>query len=141
MPSIDGLQSYLKFVAEQIGAMSYEAVVLKYGQSYPAPAIARPKGIRKGKDGECFANAYHVAADKGWQYVEGFARSIIFVHHAWVIDDRGNVVETTWKEPGTEYYGIPLDMQFIHQVFLETRVYGVLNAKSETFMKRFVMTP
>ena len=86
-------------------------------------------------------NSYGIALLMGWTYVEGFEIGMedfrLPFQHAWVVDDTGAVIETTWETPGFEYYGIPLELPFIHRVICETKVYGVLDRRSETFRKRF----
>ena len=55
----------------------------------------------------CFRNAAMYAIDhKGIRYVEGYATSIIPAHHAWCIDKDDCVLELTWKEVGTNYFGV-----------------------------------
>lgn len=54
----------------------------------------------------CFRNAAMYAVEHGLRYVEGYAAGIIPVHHGWCADDDGNVVEVTWKEIGSIYYGV-----------------------------------
>lgn len=133
------LLKYLKFVDQASKGNSMESIVLKHGIAYPAPIIARPKGIKKGKDRQCFTNAYHICIEnKGFKYIEGFALSIIPVHHAWVLDEDGNVIETTWKEAGEEYYGIELDIPWVNKVIYETKVYGALNPQSQEFRKKYL---
>jgi hypothetical protein len=54
----------------------------------------------------CFRNAAMYAMEHGLRYVEGYASGIIPVHHGWCVDRGGNVVEVTWGEMGSLYYGI-----------------------------------
>ena len=66
----------------------------------------RPQGVRKLADKGCFTNAFRRAQEHGWHYCEGLALwRTGFLHHAWCIDERGLVVETTWPELGAEYRG------------------------------------
>lgn len=124
------IQNYLKMVAEisppkpDWAHSSYESLVLKAGTLYTEGRLEI-----YGKAKECFANAYTAAVENpGWTYVEGYANSIIPVAHAWCVDENGIVVETTWPEVGTEYYGVPLDLTWVMNVILETRHYGVLGS-------------
>lgn len=130
------LQEYLK----QLSAMPYstlEKLVYKVGRQYAAPAVARPKGIRKGANKGCFRNAYYVAGGNNWTYVEGFAIADIGIalpiQHAWVVDGDGNVIETTWKEAGLDYCGIEFDDRMIRKVLLETETFGIMDFMSPTF--------
>jgi hypothetical protein len=79
-------------------------LLLQHGKWYePAPL---PQGIRRGQMKQCFYNAAMAAIDHGLRYVEGYALSIIPVHHAWCVDDAGKVVEVTWKNVGLAYFGV-----------------------------------
>jgi hypothetical protein len=62
---------------------------------------------------ECYYNAQRFAlAFDGIRYFEGFASAIIPVEHAWIVNDRGEIIETTWpvsgEYPPLEYYGIEI---------------------------------
>ena len=140
---MNDLEIYLKAMAgmfERMNRPSIEAVVLKHGEEFKSPARPRPKGIRKRTNKLCFMNSYHLAESRNMTYVEGFAISKgvpIPLHHAWVVDQSGEVIETTWRDPGDFYFGIALDLSFIHHVMFETRMYGVLDTNSLTFRERF----
>ena len=115
---------------------TFEAIVFDNGREFAPPVTARPKGIKKGRDKQCFRNAYRLMDRCGYRYVEGFVMACgIPIHHAWVIDEKDNVIETTWAEVGQAYYGIEFDEKFINTVVLETRTYGVLDFTSKTFRK------
>lgn len=131
------VKEYLETVAF-ISVHSIESVVLKHGQRFAPPQVARPKGIRKGKDHQCYRNAYYLAMEHDLQYVEGFAGFYVPMEHAWVIDEAGNVIETTWKTPGVDYYGIVLPMPFVNRVLVETGMYCVLNKNSKEFRKKYL---
>ncbi len=94
----------------------------------PAPL---PSGMRRGKAKECFMNAYHLATSgKGMTYVEGYATPEgvpLPIHHAWVVDRGGRVVDNTWKEPGTSYFGVHLSEKFLLERAVKTRVFGVFS--------------
>jgi hypothetical protein len=112
---------------------SYERFVLENGRSWPLPTSgkARPKGLRKMPNRQCYENALHVCLehefdDVAWQYVEGYAQSLMPVQHAWCIDSEGRVVDPTWPDLGAEYYGIAISLTDVRKVVLKTRYYGVL---------------
>jgi len=105
---------------------TYAEFLLVHGQAFVPPAVPRPKGIRKGTDKQCFANANHVAANHLWTYVEGYGTSYIPCHHAWVVDDDGNVIETTWRAPGVSYLGVPFPQDIVELSMLVTGYYGVM---------------
>jgi len=73
--------------------------------------------LHKGQPKHCFYNAYRLAAASRYQsrytYVEGYAARLIPVHHAWVIDRDGNVIDPTWNGQGTAYFGIPFRTPYI----------------------------
>lgn len=69
--------------------------------------------LRRGLAKHCFDNAYKLARRRGLQYVEGYATAIIPVHHAWVIDHEGRIIEKTWPEPGLAYFGVVLPLEFV----------------------------
>jgi hypothetical protein len=85
--------------------------------------IKRPKGFRKRSDKFCFWNAaMRMIEDESEraQYVEGFASVHGFtVHHAWITLDGVHAIETTWKEPGTFYFGIKFDRKIIAHAVLD----------------------
>lgn len=134
------LKNYLESVTKFTQGRSYESVVLEHGRSYAPPVRPRPKGIRKQRARRCFQWAYHYADEHDWKYVEGFARCKIVpfpVHHAWCIDKDGNIVETVWPESGLEYFGIEFEMDFIHKVMLDTKMYGIITSLSRTFCDKY----
>lgn len=133
------LIQYLEMFKDFNNGNTLENIVLQHGKFYNPPTFApRPKHIVKGRDKHCFDNSYHIAIqNKGYTYVEGIAVSLIPLHHAWVLDENGIVIETTWQDAGSGYYGIAFDFKFIHQVFLDTKTYGVIDLTSPTFRKRF----
>ena len=94
---------------EQIGhPCLIEAFVLKYGTEFRGEK--RPKGIRKRKMKECFANSSRMLTDHhGLTYYEGYALSDKFAFpflHAWNVKD-GKVIDTTLPDPENyQYIGI-----------------------------------
>jgi hypothetical protein len=65
----------------------------------------------------CFTNAARTVLGvtafdpEGCAYAEGFALSPLglWVHHAWVVNAYGLVIERTWREPGSRYVGVTFD--------------------------------
>jgi len=84
-----------------------EEYVLKYGRLWNPPPKALPRGVDPMESKFCFDNAYELAErrHKTLRYVEGFASRFITVHHAWCVTADGTVVDPTWKNEGTAYYG------------------------------------
>lgn len=69
--------------------------------------------LQRGEPKQCFYNASIRAMRHGLRYVEGYATSIIPVHHAWVLDASGKVLEVTWDKPGSAYFGIEFDPKHV----------------------------
>jgi hypothetical protein len=133
------LQRYLEMIDRATNGNSVPSAILKHGKRYEPPAVPRPKGIKKGKAHRCYETSYYLCVNKGFRYVEGYATvHNIPMEHAWVLDKHGNVIETTWETPGEEYYGIEIDIQTIHKIYLETKFHGVLTMASKTFRSKFI---
>jgi hypothetical protein len=67
---------------------------------------------------QCFNNAARTALGltafdaEGCRYAEGFALSAVtgmWVHHAWVLNAFGLVIDRTWEVPGERYVGVTFD--------------------------------
>ena len=65
---------------------------------------------------ECYNNCAKIAmADDRYQYVEGYAMSIIVVEHAWLVNENGEIVDPTWIRLdhgiSNDYFGVrvPID--------------------------------
>jgi hypothetical protein len=97
-----------------------EDIVLRHGRPYDGRPL--PDGYEPGEKKRCFSNALETMVDDfDLTYVEGFAISdggLIAVHHAWCVDEDGNVVDTTWPKPGGTYFGVPLDRDYVTAVVL-----------------------
>src|SRR5581483_4835475 len=83
-------------------------LLLNQGSFFDAPRTARVRGISKMPDQQCFKNAAKLALQEQWLYVEGFGSNGHPIHHAWCVNARGRVVEPTWENPGTAYFGLAL---------------------------------
>ena len=106
------------------GDRSYEAVVLDRGQFWPG--APRPDGVPKMPPKLCFTNAFGLAQSRGWSYAEGWATSVIPVHHAWCLNDAGRVVDPTWEEPEqSAYMGLRLDLDYVRTILLRSETWGV----------------
>lgn len=96
------------------------------------PGRARPKGMRKLADRACFRNSTMAAARYGWRYCEGLASSAALKHcgfvtlHAWNLDDDGNLVDLTWKDPANSLY-LGLVIPDAQQRMVEQGTYGLLD--------------
>jgi hypothetical protein len=84
--------------------------ILITGQPFRAQPL--PARYRRAKPRECFGNAIALAKrSKGrLVYVEGYAMRDklpgLLVHHAWCVDERGDVIDPTWADPeAASYFG------------------------------------
>lgn len=114
---------------------STEQLVLENGQfDTPAPV---PPGVPKGQQRLCFMNAFQLATahpDK-YTYVEGYAHPGFMplpIHHAWVVDNQGKVIDNTWENPGDAYFGVHMSFKFIMQRADKTGVYGVFGGYGDS---------
>jgi len=79
--------------------------VLRHGIEFPIAAVQPRKRMPIKR---CFYNSYLAAITHGLRYCEGWAltsRVPLAVHHAWNLNDAGEVVEYTWKD-GAAYLGV-----------------------------------
>ena len=80
---------------------------------------------------QCYMNSWQLLSDdkfKDYVYMEGMAASFIPVSHAWVASPCLQLgVETTWKDFGYDYWGLPLKKDFVMRVMAHTECYGVLD--------------
>jgi len=103
-----------------------EDFVLRNGR-YMGNMSPLPNGVRRGSLGNCFKNAFELALEKNWTYCEGYAVAVIPISHAWVLDDKGNVIDPTWKE-GTDYFGVEIPLSYATKTILRREAYGVIDA-------------
>jgi hypothetical protein len=135
------LRNYLKVTAEvsrrcarsngtshELAVVSIPEFVLKHGREYEPAELA--DGIELGKRGECFRNAWQLVErfSDELTYVEGYAISIIPMHHAWCVDADGNAVDPTWEYDWTrQYFGVPMSSDYVRAALLRREVWGVLD--------------
>lgn len=91
------------------------------GQQFPVAADQALPGKFHAWPQQCFDNAYRLA--RRWKarfrYVEGVALGVIPIHHAWVINAAGEVLDPTWLQNstiGTEYFGVVIPLDIAKQV-------------------------
>jgi len=108
----------------QQGVKSPYHLLAQYGKLW-APTI-KPDSVGYGKMGECFSNALHLAHEEGLTYVEGYATTVIPMHHAWCVDSAGNVIDPTWRALGSSYFGIPFDIVYARVTAVKTGIYSIL---------------
>jgi hypothetical protein len=128
-------------------------LVLRYGRAYRNRE--NPKGLRRLQaKGKCFGNAIMLVLDseggdlaryrgldvgfydKSFVYVEGYALShagsSLLIHHAWVADRAGNVIDRTWGyDAGRAYFGIPFRVHFARRGFCSMGFQALLGARGD----------
>lgn len=89
---------------------------------------AAPFVGKRGKPKHCFENA--TLARKG-TYVEGYAirKDLpLLIHHAWRVDEKGNVIDSTWDAPqDCEFFGIKFSNSELACALDELNHYGVID--------------
>ena len=114
---------------------SPHGLILHYGRYWMSRT--KPKGVKWGRKGECFSNAFYLMARCPWlTYCEGYALltdlPLEFLH-AWCVDQEGNVIDNTWRKPSTEYFGIPFDRDWVLKFVRDKEESGVLLEYDEMF--------
>ena len=95
------------------------------------PVLAHlPKSIKRGLPRNCFQNAYNLAM-MGFRYVEGYGVTPaipLLIHHAWVLDEQGYVIDNTWENsPSCMYVGVELPLDTLLAETFKSGCYGVLD--------------
>lgn len=132
------LTDYLKMLAAFPGlpkedgyhSNNVAAFILNHGTNM-ADIMPVPKS-RMGKIKECYSNATHLAiSDPRYVYCEGYAIGIIPVPHAWCLVEHGHkwfVWDNTWREPGDEYYGVPITTDYLRHAVIKSKHYGCIDS-------------
>lgn len=115
-------------------------IVLKHGSFFtPQP---KPDCIPWDPVRLCFMNAANLAlSDPGMTYVEGFADSgLMPTEHAWVVDVKGRVFDSTWRKHGLSYFGVPFTTRLLRQSLVANGYYGMFGAMGR-LPHVFTLTP
>ena len=116
-----------KSISNDLEYSCIEEFVLKNGCWFENSPL--PTAIKRGKRKECARNATRISLDGDYVYVEGFALApqLIPIFHAWCVDAEGKVIDPTWDyHPGTAYFGVPFNREFVLEIMLNTGYYGIL---------------
>lgn len=107
------------------GSTSWGDFILENGVVFDK--IGDPDRYGRGIIKECFGNAGRLALHhKHLIYVEGYAMSIIPCQHAWVYDTlTGEIYDTTWREPGSSYIGLPIKDNYLRKHILKYKYWGL----------------
>lgn len=126
---------YMKGIAsmQEHPELTTEGYVLEHGERFTPQPL--PKGIKRGTIKECFRNAALLAMDSDeYTYVEGIAHmGIIPMHHAWVVDKQGNVIDNTWRTPGLSYLGVKFPKKELMRRLAKQKTFGMLGYDSSIF--------
>jgi hypothetical protein len=111
-----------------------EEMIVKHGRFW-TPA-ARPKGERKRQDKQCFSNSQLWLMKRlllgdvpEWRYCEGLAASprlgdSIGVHHGWLVNREGVVLDLTWRNPEAAlYYGTAIHHDYLKASVARTKMW------------------
>jgi hypothetical protein len=102
------------------------AFVQEYGREYPAPPLLYLEDDRW--QGRSFARAATLAlSDLQYTYVEGYIGDDLWLPHAWVVDDCGDVIEGELSPPQNietqmlqeRYFGVPFRTEWLKRVVEE----------------------
>ena len=133
------VEKYLRMVAEMQKHCSkrhgIESFVLEHGQEMPF-VTERPPDVRKGRMQRCFMNAARLAIGQPerFTYCEGFADAgTIPMYHAWVLDELGRAVETTWPDLADSYYGVAFNHGFHITQMLRCEMYCLIYQPADKF--------
>lgn len=132
-PMRETLERHIDLYLAAGGDMPLARLVLKIGKAYAGvPFRGKPRAPKK-----CFENALRYAEANGLRYAEGYGLSgtlikngLFFpVEHAWCVDDEGNAVDPTWRNPETSlYYGIEFDVWQVWSRVSRTGTFGMFHS-------------
>ncbi|MEG4007674.1 hypothetical protein QUA41_17440 [Microcoleus sp. Pol11C1] len=105
---------------------SFEELALECGRVMEPKPL--PKTIKPGQPRLCYANCQQLALkNRNLTYVEGYAMAqgvSIPLHHAWLLDANGYVIDPTWETPGCCYLGIPLATSWVKSIWNSRKQQG-----------------
>ena len=109
-----------------------EEFVRLEGTAFTPPSSPElTNGVERGVVKECYSNCWnHLASNPGCglAYCEGYANGIIPIMHAWLLAPDGTtVIDPTWPEPGTEYFGVAFRWDFAFETVMGKETYGVID--------------
>jgi hypothetical protein len=141
------LKEYVVMLGE--AGDQYHKVLAENGQSFRGRKPVAEAGlsewvqINKPRIGECYKNAqkYAIFGNNDLVYCEGYwlwAGGIFPVHHAWLVDSEGHVIDFTAEacdrkhsckvnHEEDEYFGVTIPEWFIQKQMLESKVWGVIS--------------
>lgn len=107
------------------------SLLLKLGKHFECADYTRPLEMEQQAQNQCFSNcAGFVFYGEGYVYCEGYAviPSVGFpVHHAWLLNAEGKVIDPTWDDLGSEYFGIAFKEEYVRKAAIRSGMYSVLD--------------
>ena len=103
----DNIMKLLK-AASQAGSMVDQFLLQTAWDMGARTPLDAESGFEMGEMKACYRNAFLLALDQDWDYVEGYATTTelgIPLMHAWCLDAEGRVVDPTWVD-GDAYVGV-----------------------------------
>lgn len=102
---------------------SPEHFVMEHGEWFWPRSL--PAEYEYGEFRRCYSNAFETALHHELEYVEGYALGMgMQIHHAWCVDAKGLVIDTTWpvldtdraerEPPATAYYGVRFPIELVY---------------------------
>lgn len=123
------LETIVKFQRESAHAgqrahadKSQHAFILKHGRAMPFGRTEIAGPIQ-----QCYSNAFNAAmSNPDLTYCEGYTESCgIPIEHAWCIDRRGKVIETTIRDREPRgYFGVPIRTDYLRKAIIKKKQHG-----------------
>lgn len=109
---------------------SYQDLVAQNGKEFERKRL--PKGFARMKPKNCYENAVLcvLKGQERYRYVEGYARGMLAMEHAWVLDaEDGKIFDPTWPfdDDHQEYLGIVFPNEFMWETVVKTGFYGLIS--------------
>ena len=102
--------------------------VLTHGRLWaPKP---KPDNLKWRQERNCYGNSASLCLQTRGKYIycEGFAKISLFpMLHAWCLTQDGEVVDTTWRELGVEYFGIAIKPDYLAYRLARQEDYGLID--------------
>jgi len=112
------------------GGRQRSAYIFYLRQCRVCHAQPYPKEWSHGKKQACFMNAFELAFGNDLVYTEGVVvhpdAPDFLIEHAWCVDKRLQVYDSTfWKNSDDyHYFGIPMQLQFVENTIVHLGRYG-----------------